>query len=110
MSTKLVRKVKKDFRGVFTKEKLTSIHEKVYDIPYDTNPFDWLEGLIQKDPFPQKKNRFWCSAFISFILVQVGVLPNSIDWSIVRPKDLSSKCSVLPIYYYEEDVPIEMVL
>lgn len=72
-----------------TDEKLKKIHDIVYDKPYDIVPLDWIEGYLQKDPDPQKTNRFWCSALIGYIYTKLGILNSDTDWSILRPCDFS---------------------
>tara|TARA_B110000914_G_C15470658_1_gene450522 strand:- start:805 stop:1416 length:612 start_codon:yes stop_codon:yes gene_type:complete len=88
-SKKFVR-VLETGRELFKNEILKRIHETVYDKPYDINPIDWIEAIFQKDIQPQKTSRFWCSAFVGFVLVQLGLIKKSVDWSILRPCDLSS--------------------
>lgn len=72
-----------------TDEKLKQIHDIVYDKPYDIVPLDWIEGYLQKNPDPQKTNRFWCSALIGYIYTKLGILNSDTDWSILRPCDFS---------------------
>jgi len=74
---------------------LTSIHTEVYLKPYDVCLSDWLWAALRLDPRPQKTDRFWCSAFVTFVLTRLGWLPATTDWSIVRPCDLSSRSSYL---------------
>lgn len=92
----------------FTPRKIDEIHKKVYDKPYDIMPQDWIEGILQVDPQPQKTSRFWCSAFVSYVLVQLKLLPTILDWSIVRPCDLSAhstkQSTTLPLY--ETEIPL----
>ena len=78
-----IRKIKDN--TMFTDEKLKEIHHIVYDKPYDIVPLDWIEGYLQKDPNPQKTNRFWCSALIGYIYTKLGILNENTDWSILRP-------------------------
>lgn len=82
-----IRKIKDN--TMFTDEKLKEIHHIVYDKPYDIVPLDWIEGYLQKDPNPQKTNRFWCSALIGYIYTKLGILNEDTDWSILRPCDFS---------------------
>ena len=82
-----IRKIKDN--TMFTDEKLKEIHHIVYDKPYDIVPLDWIEGYLQKDPNPQKTNRFWCSALIGYIYTKLGILNENTDWSILRPCDFS---------------------
>ncbi len=73
----------------FDSEKLKEINDIVYNKPYDIIPKDWFEALIQKDPEPQKTDRFWCSALIGYIYTKCGILKSNTDWSIIRPCDFS---------------------
>ena len=83
-----VRKVNQP-NNIFTIDKLEGIHKVIYDKPYDIVPKDWIEGYLQKDPDPQKTNRFWCSALLGYIYTQCGCLNKYTDWSILRPCDFS---------------------
>ena len=74
---------------------INQIHTLVYNKPYDIIPIDWIEAIFQRDPCPQKANRFWCSALLGFILVKMGFLSTSVDWSILRPCDFSSNSNSL---------------
>ena len=58
---------------------------------------DWIGAISRKDKEPQKTDRFWCSAFVAYILVQVGFLSPDTDWSIIRPSDLSSGSEYLTL-------------
>jgi len=75
----------------FTNDKLKAIHDVVYDKPYDIVPLDWIEGYLQKDPDPQKTNRFWCSALIGYIYTKCNILDTLTDWSSLRASDFSEK-------------------
>jgi len=85
-----VRKVNQP-NNIFTIDKLEGIHKVIYDKPYDIVPKDWIEGYLQKDPDPQKTNRFWCSALLGYIYTQCDCLNEDTDWSILRPCDFSDK-------------------
>jgi len=69
---------------------------------------DWLLATLRMDARPQKTDRFWCSAFVAYVLTQLGWLPEATDWSIVRPCDLSSASTYLawdaPVY--GRDTPV----
>ena len=75
--------------------KLLKIHRDVFLKPYDVCLSDWLLATLRVDLRPQKTDRFWCSAFIAYVLTQLGWLEETTDWSIVRPCDLSSRSSYL---------------
>jgi hypothetical protein len=83
-------------------DKLRKIHSDVFLKPYDVCMSDWLLATVRLDARPQKTDRFWCSAFVAYVLTQLGFLPETTDWSIVRPCDLSSSSRFLaweaPVY------------
>jgi len=89
-----VRKMTKGENSI-TSEKLQKIHNIVYDKPYDIMPTDWIQAWVRKDYSPQKTDRFWCSALVSYILVKLGMLDSTLDWSMIRPSDLSSSSNYL---------------
>ena len=72
-----------------TDEKLKQIHDVVYDKPYDINVFDWILAFFRRDVFPQKTDRFWCSALVGYIFTMIGVLKKDTDWSIMYPSDFA---------------------
>ena len=82
-------------RERITDAKLRKIHSDVFLKPYDMCMSDWLLATARLDARPQKTDRFWCSAFVAYVLTQLGSLPETTDWSIVRPCDLSSSSSYL---------------
>ena len=65
------------------------MHEKVYNMPYDINIIDWILAFFRKDLKPQKINRFWCSAFVGYVLINCCVLKDETDWSIMYPCDFA---------------------
>ena len=73
----------------FDINKLTEVHNVVYNKPYDIVPTDWIEALLQKDLSPQKNSRFWCSALVGYIYTKCDILIPSTDWSIMRPSDFA---------------------
>lgn len=82
-------------RAALTDAALRSIHETVYDKPYDVHVRDWAGAWLREDARPQKTDRFWCSALVAYILVRLGFLDPTLDWSIVRPADLSADSTYL---------------
>lgn len=83
---------------------IVRIHRQVYRKPYDDDPLDWLEAAVREDGRPRKLDRFWCSALVAYILVRCGTLPAGLDWSAVRPADLSSESHELEwLHPYGED-------
>ena len=90
--------------------KLAKIHSDVFLKPYDVCLSDWLLATLRLDAEPQKTGRFWCSAFVAYVLTRLGYLPESTDWSIVRPSDLSSASTFLawtaPVYLRDTPLPV----
>ena len=67
-------------------------HSIVHNKPYDLNPIDWIDALVDKEyGNNQKTYKYYCSALCSFVLVCLGALPKDTPWSIVRPKDLGTE-------------------
>ena len=67
----------------------------MYDKPYDTHIADWVGAWLRKDATPQKTDRFWCSALVAYFMVQFGFISEDVDWSIIRPSDLSFNSTYL---------------
>lgn len=74
---------------LFNNDKLSEIHNVVYDKPYDIVPKDWIDAINRKDSVPQKIDRFWCSALVGYIYAKAGLIKEDTDWSILRPSDFS---------------------
>ena len=101
-----VRRLKGGDRELFTDEKLKSIHELVYNKPYDLNIKDWIDAFIRYDATPQKTDRFWCSALVGIVLTKLGVLDAGTDWSILRPSDFGSvaqRLNLIGEYSFENE-------
>ena len=78
----------------FTPEKLRALHDKVYGKHYDLNPSHWIAGLLHS-LIPRSTREFFCSAFVSYALTEMGVLHADTDWTVVSPAMLSQKCDRL---------------
>ena len=76
-------------KDTFNDNRLTLIHNIVYDKPYDIVPKDWIEAFFHTDSAPQKTSRFWCAALVGYIYTKVGILKPETDWSILTPNDFS---------------------
>ena len=79
---------------LFTQEKLIKLHDKVYGKHYDTSVRHWLAGMLHI-LIPRTETTFFCSAFVSYALTEVGVLDAETDWTIVSPAQLSSTSTTL---------------
>ena len=77
-------------------KKLSDIHKKIHNKPYDLNIFDWIsaEYNLNKEILPTEKykqtNAFWCSALVSYIFYELGLIKDDINWSIIAPREFSS--------------------
>lgn len=91
----LVRHVRCERNDTFYK-KLADVHEEIHNKPYDMNPWDWLcakYNMISPLPFdPAYKTtkRFWCSALVSYLFCELGIIDHDINWSLVAPREYSS--------------------
>jgi len=76
-------------------KKFIKVHNQVHEKPYDLNLYDWLCAEYNIDcPFPEQDrfkhtNTFWCSALATYVLCEVGVVQNRVNWSLVAPRDFS---------------------
>lgn len=71
-------------------DKLREIHSLVHGKPYDLNPVDWIEALLERVGKPSTV-RYFCSALVARIYCFVGLLPKDTDWSIIRPSSFSEQ-------------------
>jgi hypothetical protein len=72
-------------------KKLVNIYQVVKNKPYNCDPFDWLEALFGYHLFDRKiTSRFWCSALVGYVYVQLGLIQDNIDWSLITPREWSS--------------------
>ena len=74
------------------KRKITEIHTKVHDKPYDVQPIDWLKSMFN-DRYGslQITSRFFCSALVTYIYDVLGFVASNTPWTIIRPKDLGTE-------------------
>ena len=87
--------VRRRQKGDITEKILLDIHKEVYDKPYDVNIMDWLGAAFRTSFTPKQTKRFWCSAFVSYILCRLNFIPNTTNWDLIRPSDLSSTSSII---------------
>jgi hypothetical protein len=73
-------------------KKIVDIYHVVKNKPYNCDPFDWLEALFGYHLFDRKiTSRFWCSALVGYVYVQLDIIQNNIDWSLITPREWSSR-------------------
>ena len=71
-------------------DKLREIHKLVHGKPYDLNPVDWIEALIEHVGKPST-SRYFCSALVARIYTFLGLMKPDTDWSIIRPSSFSDQ-------------------
>lgn len=77
-------------------KKIANIHTETRNKPYDLNIFDWitakynLDHTLPPNPSYKQTKDFWCSAFVSYVFYELGLVKGDINWSIVAPRDFSS--------------------
>lgn len=90
-----VRHVKCERTDTFYKT-FAQLHQEIHDKPYDMNPYDWLCARYNiACPFLpeakyQTKKSFWCSALVSYVFCELGLLDKGINWSLMAPREFSS--------------------
>jgi hypothetical protein len=78
-------------------DKLDELHKEIHGKPYDLNPVDWLCAKYNiACPYPvetrfQKRKSFWCSALVSYLFCELGIIQKDVNWSIIAPREFSSK-------------------
>lgn len=85
-------------------------YESVKGKPYDTDVFDWINGYLDlnKNIFGdwaitthyQKVDKFWCSALVSYVFVECGLMHKECPWTLVAPNDFFQEIScgrILPL-------------
>jgi hypothetical protein len=77
-------------------EKLSNIHKEIHNKPYDLNVFDWisakynLNNEISPTPLYKHTREFWCSALVSYIFYELGMIKQDINWTLIAPREFSS--------------------
>lgn len=77
-------------------KKLSDIHKKIHNKPYDLNIFDWISAEynlnkeISPNPLYKHTKDFWCSALVSYIFYELGLIKDDINWSLIAPREFSS--------------------
>lgn len=70
---------------------LTKAFKQVDGRPYDIDLCDWLRADIRLHcpdmVWEQRDDTFWCSALVAYLYVKLGLLPPSLPWTLVSPKE-----------------------
>lgn len=73
---------------LFTTGFLKALHDDVYGKHYDLTFGHWLAGFL-KVLIPRSTKTFFCSAFVTYALVQADILDEWTDWTVISPGQLS---------------------
>jgi hypothetical protein len=68
---------------------LQRIQKKVYDKPYDTRVKDWVSAWL-KISNRRTSTRFFCSAFVCYILVELGIVDDATNWTLMTAADMAT--------------------
>lgn len=91
----------------FQPDVLKHIHEKVYNKRYDTSVKDWVCAWLKLSN-RRRTDRFFCSAFVSYVLTEVGILASDTNWTRMTAADMSSDTAcqwMMPYSTLVEAVP-----
>ncbi|VBB18501.1 hypothetical protein YASMINEVIRUS_964 [Yasminevirus sp. GU-2018] len=71
---------------------IADVHKTLHNKPYDTNPKDWIESLLDVTVgSAQLTSRFFCSAMVTYVYDKLGLVDKGTPWTIIRPKDLGTE-------------------
>jgi hypothetical protein len=77
-------------------EKFAAVHKEIHNKPYDLNPCDWLMAKYNITyPLPinswfHSTSKFWCSALVTYVFYELGLIEKDVNWSLVAPREFSS--------------------
>lgn len=72
-------------------QRFHEIHQTVHNKPYDEWAPDLLRCWLDLDlGNTQQTQRFFCSALVSYVYSQLGILPSSLKWDLITPGYLAS--------------------
>jgi len=85
-----VRKFHTDLNRSELEKKMAEIHHIIHDKPYDMWPGDLVKVWLKLDVGDnQRTNDFFCSALVSYVYSQLGILPSSTKWDLIDPEYLA---------------------
>lgn len=83
------RKVKCERSEEF-KNKIKTIVKKTEGVKYDLYLLDWIRAAFDLHiGNVQITKRFWCSALVAYIFVELGFLDKDLGWSLIAPTRFS---------------------
>lgn len=104
------RKIKCERDESFT-ENLVKAQSVAHNRPYDFIITDWIKALFQWHVGSvRRKKTFYCSALVTFVMVQLGLLDKETDWTIARPKDLGTEDKATGLKFINCEIDDEILL
>lgn len=92
-------------------DKLNKAQSVVHNRPYDLIITDWIKALFKwQIGSVRRKKTFWCSALVSFMETQLGLLPEDTDWTIMSPKDLGTENKKTNLKFQNCEIDDEVLL
>jgi hypothetical protein len=76
-------------------DKLHIIYKKIHNATYDYNPIDWIKAYVEPNKILKRTHTFWCSAFVAYLYVKLGIMDTKIGWSLLKPSFFGNKNSTL---------------
>jgi hypothetical protein len=84
---------------------IADVHTSVHNKPYDFNPKDWIEALLNVQlGNVHLTTQFFCSAMVTYIYYRLNLVDENTPWTIIRPKDLGTEFSTIPSRFFTNDV------
>ncbi len=90
-----------------TKKLFKKAFDTAHGKSYDKNICSWIGTGIgsffgcrccSQKSTPRTTDTFWCSALVAYMYVQMGWLPDSVDWSCQTPEDLAEALLAEPFH------------
>jgi hypothetical protein len=73
-------------------EKFNHIYDLIRGTPFNENPGDWiLTGFFPELHRQNTPDKFFCSALMGFMFVNLGIFHSYYNWSNLRPKDFGEE-------------------
>ncbi len=71
---------------------VASVYHTIYAKPYDAKLIDFLRAETRMDLGSdcQRTNSFFCSAFLGFLLMKMGLLDTTVRFDLLQPKDFNT--------------------
>ena len=86
-----VRRLKTQLDRAELLHRFHEIHQTIHNKPYDVWAPDLIRCWLDLDVGnTQQTQRFFCSALVSYVYSQLGILPSTLKWDLITPGYLAS--------------------